>query len=51
MGMLQNAKANYMSWNILIANEASTGLYYCQVHNRNLCLKKIKANEELTLSA
>lgn len=36
-----------MNWNILIANEASTGLYYSQTHNRNICLKKIKGNKEL----
>lgn len=40
-------KSNYMNWNILIANEASTGLYYSQLHNRNICLRKIKGNKEL----
>jgi hypothetical protein len=40
-------KSNYMNWNILIANEASTGLYYSQIHNRNICLKKIKGNKEI----
>lgn len=36
-----------MNWNILIANEASTGLYFSQVHNKNICLKKVKGNKEL----
>lgn len=40
-------KSNYMNWNILIANEASTGLYYSQLHNRNICLKKIKGNKDI----
>lgn len=40
-------KASYMNWNILIANEASTGLYYSQLHNRNICLRKIKGNKDI----
>jgi len=47
LGILQSMKGNYMNWNILIANEASTGLYFSQLHNRNICLRKIKGNEEM----
>ena len=47
LNILQNAKSNYMSWNILIANEASTGLYFSQTHNRSICLRKIKENNQL----
>lgn len=45
--MLQSAKMNYITANIIIANEASTGLYYSQTHNRGICLRKIKENREL----
>jgi hypothetical protein len=47
LNLLQGIKANYMNWNILIANEASTGLYFSQLHNRNICLRKIKGNKEI----
>lgn len=30
----------------MIANEASTGLYYTQIHNKTAIFKKIKANKE-----
>ncbi len=43
---LQKIKNGYLTWNILIANEASTGLYHCQTHNRNLALKKIASNKQ-----
>ena len=38
-------KTNYLKWNIYIANEASTGLFYSQTHNRNVILRKIDANK------
>ena len=36
-----------MTWSILIANEASTGLYYSQIHNRNVCLKKLNLAQDI----
>ena len=35
-----------MEWSIMIANEASTGLYYSQIHNKNTILKKIKEEKQ-----
>lgn len=35
-----------MEWNIMVANEASTGLYYSQAHNKSCILKKIKSNRQ-----
>ena len=48
MATLHSAKSNYLNWNILIANEASTGLYYSQMHNRNICSRKIKSIDQLS---
>jgi hypothetical protein len=47
LNLLQSMKASYISWSLLIANEASTGLYFSQLHNRNICLRKIKNNKEI----
>lgn len=43
---MQEIKTNYLEWNIMIANEASTGLYFAQLHNKNCVQKKIKALKE-----
>lgn len=42
LNYLQEMKTNYLEWNIMIANEASTGLYFSQIHNRTCLLKKAK---------
>lgn len=46
LNYLQEIKTNYLEWNIMIANEASTGLYYTQIHNRTALAKKIKGKKE-----
>ena len=43
LSYMQEIKTNYLEWNIMIANEASTGLYYAQLHNKSCALKKIRA--------
>lgn len=40
---MQEIKTNFLEWNILIANEASTGLYYAQLHNKSSAIKKARA--------
>jgi hypothetical protein len=47
---LQKIKSNYMTWSILIANEASTGLYYSQLHNHGACLKKANLEKEFEVN-
>jgi hypothetical protein len=39
-------KTNYLEWNIMIANEASTGLYYTQIHNKTALGKHIRGRRE-----
>ncbi len=46
LNYLQQIKTNYLQWNIMIANQASTGLYYTQVHNKTSCLKQVKNIKE-----
>lgn len=46
LNYLQEIKTNYLEWNIMIANEASTGLYYTQIHNRTALAKKVKGKKE-----
>jgi isocitrate/isopropylmalate dehydrogenase len=46
LNYLQEIKTNYLEWNIMIANEASTGLYYTQIHNKTAILKKLKGKKE-----
>lgn len=43
---MQEIKTNYLEWTIMIANEASTGLYFAQLHNKNSALKKARALRE-----
>lgn len=35
-----------MQWSILIANEASTGLYFTQTHNKNSVLRKFQTQKQ-----
>jgi hypothetical protein len=46
LNYLQEIKTNYLEWNIMIANEASTGLYYTQIHNKTAIIKKLKGKKE-----
>lgn len=46
LGNMQEIKTNYLEWTIMIANEASTGLYFAQLHNKNCALKKARALRE-----
>jgi hypothetical protein len=46
LNYLQEIKTNYLEWNIMIANEASTGLYYTQVHNKTAIAKKVRAKRD-----
>ena len=43
---MQEIKTSFLEWNIMIANEASTGLYYAQLHNKSCALKKARAEKE-----
>lgn len=43
---MQEIKTNFLEWNILIANEASTGLYYSQLHSKSSAIKKARASKE-----
>jgi hypothetical protein len=46
LSLLQEVKTNYLEWNIMIANEASTGLYYTQLHFKNALAKHLRARKE-----
>lgn len=46
LNYLQEIKTNYLEWNIMIANEASTGLYYTQIHNKTAIIKRIKTAKD-----
>ena len=43
---MQEIKTNYLEWNIMIANEASTGLYFAQLHNKTCALKKARNSKD-----
>ena len=43
---MQEIKTSFLEWNIMIANEASTGLYFSQLHNKSCALKKARAVKE-----
>lgn len=46
LSLLQEIKTNYLEWNIMIANEASTGLYYTQLHFKNALGRYIRVRRE-----